>query len=308
MTRGRELAEWLVPLARGSFERAATGLPQKVRVGWYDAIDASRCPAGYREGVAEGGTWQGWAPHLAARSIGRAALTAYVESGATELPQPLDLVRAHVRQVRHAPARNVDDWLADPQLPDAERRLAGSLATRWLSSFLRMTGWPLPARLSLDDVRPFRHDLVTAAASIDATAGKVTVDGTHELWVLITSSGRGVSVLRDRACVDAAAATLGRGIAPAAFVLLCADTGERLRLPIERDELARGVELLTIAVRELRGAATRGWDESDAIPGEHCPTCHVLGRCPPGERHLDAPGRRRGGLPVLDREHAAARD
>lgn len=308
MTRGRELAEWLVPLARGAFERAGAGLPQDVRVGWYDAIDASRCAAGFREGVAAGGTWQGWSPPLAARSIGRAALAGHLANGDAACPEPLELVRAHVRQVRRTPTRSVEEWLADPHLTEAELRLAGAFATRWVSSFLRMAGWPLPPRCSLEEVRPFRAPPVTAAASIDATVGKVTVEGTHDLWVLITSSGRGMSMLHDRACIDTAAATLGRGIAPAALVLLCADTGERIRVPADRDTLARGVELLAAAVRELRVATDRGYDESDATPGAHCSTCDVRAVCAPGTQWLEAPGRRRGGLPVLDRELAALRD
>jgi hypothetical protein len=302
---GRERAERLLALAAGAVERATGGLDEPMRVSWYDALDADRCPAEYRGRLAElGGDWEGWSPVIAARSVARAALLTYLESppppgGVHRRPDPLTIVRDQIAMARTNPVRSVDEWLADATTTDHERRATAARATRWLTALLRMIGWPLPPRTSLDDGPRWRAGSVTVVASLDATSGRVTAAGEHEGLVLVTSSGRGVAALRDRACVEAAAMTLGRGIAPAAVVVLTADAGDRICVAASDDALARGLDLIVAAVRERVTARSVGYDEADTRPGQHCRTCARADRCPPGQAWLAGPGRRRKGLPVL---------
>jgi hypothetical protein len=301
---GRALAEWALPLARGAIERAAAGLDQPVRIAWYDALDADRCPAAHRERVVVDGSWSGWTPRRAARSLARDSLRAHMDAplatgGVLPRPDPLEVVRARVADARRSPVRSLDDWLADEATTDDDRRLSAALATAWLSGLLRAAGWPLPSRTSFDDVRRWKLDHVTVAASVDAIHGKVTAVGDHEGWVLALSSGRGAAFLRDRACVEAAAMTLGSGIAPANVVVLRADAGDRLVVRVDQATLTRGIELIAACVREQRVAQQRGYDESDATPGPHCAVCVLLEQCAPGRTWSQGPGRGRAGLPVL---------
>jgi hypothetical protein len=302
---GRERAERLLATAGGAIARAAAGVDEPMRISWYDALDAARCAAEYRGRLVEDGTdWDGWSPRLAARSVARAALTGYLDApagagGVHRRPDPLTLVREEIASARATPLRSVDEWLADADTTDHERRATAARATRWLSALLRMLGWPLPARTSFDDGPRWKAGPVTVVASIDATAGRVTGAGEHEGLVLVPSSGRGITALRDRACVEAAAMALGRGIAPAAVIMLCADTGDRLHTAAGDDALAHGVDLLSGAVRERAAARHRGYDEADTNPGPHCRLCARGDRCAPGQAWLSEPGRRQRGLPVL---------
>jgi hypothetical protein len=302
---GRELAAWLLPLGRGAVERAAEGLAQPTRVSHRDALSAATCPAAHRERLVADGPWTGWTPRLAARSVARRALRAHIDadrapSTGVSQPDPLALVRDAIRAARTAPLRAVEEWLADDATSDDERRITAALATQWLSSFLRMAGWPLPPHTNLDDVRPWTHADVTVAPGTDAVVGRVTATGGHEGWALVGSSGRGPAVLHDRACVDAVALTASRGIAPARVVVLCADAGQRVEVDVDPDALRRGVDLIAGAVRQRVLAQARGYDESDATPGAHCRFCELVATCGPAAAWLAGPGRGQGGLPVID--------
>jgi hypothetical protein len=300
---GRELATWAIPLARGTLERASSGLVQPIEVRAHDALAAADCAARHREQLATGQGWPGWSAPLAARRVALEALRDHLDEpgpgGAIARPNPLAAVRGRIAAARASQATNMDEWLAEAASDD-ERRQVAARASRWLSALLRMTGWPLPPRTNLDAACRWHHEQVTVVGSLDASSGVITARGTHEGWIVRESSGAGPRALRDRACVEALAATLARGIAPARVDVLCADAGDRFAVDVDHDAIRRGVELVGAAVRQAVIAQSRGYDESDATPGPHCRFCDLASSCPPGTAWAAGPGRAQGGLPVLD--------
>jgi hypothetical protein len=177
-------------------------------------------------------------------------------------------------------------------------------AGRWLAGFLRVLGWPLPDGFGLLNSghgtvtwRAPGLPAVSVGAGADARLGRVSGAGEFTLVVHRPSAGDDASLHR-RACFEAAAGALVRGIAPRAVLLTAGDTGERLRVDVDPTVLAAGGELIVDVVRQRIAAAHRGFDPVDATPSGQCRHCDSAAGCEAGQVWLAGPGRSRGGLPV----------
>ena len=297
-------------------------------VGWHAAWDAATCPARYRGQGPEGWTFPGWSAPLAAASVGRAALAHHLDQADRSglppvLPDPLPAIRHWMRALRApvAPGRGgggpplersaVGDWVADAWEAGDTATLTAVAATaaRWLAGFVRVIGWPLPPKLGLlkasgppptpgTSWRPAKGSPVKVDMGADARLGRVTGAGRFGLLVHRVATGDDAS-LRDRTAFEAAAGALVIGVAPAEVLVTAGDTGDRARVAVDDDLLARGGDLITAAVRERAAAIDRGFDPADASPSAACRRCEHLATCPPGQAWIAGPGRWRGGLPVL---------
>jgi hypothetical protein len=319
--RARVAAEVATELA------GAPATPGRIHVGWVAALDAAGCPARYRGQGEEGWGFPGWSPATAAAAIGRAALDRHLAghepAGRPDLapaaapppppPPPLEAVRAWMRAAP-AGADGVAGWVAERRTDGdaAALAVAAAGAARWLAGFVRVLGWPLPRDLALLNVareeqpaaparwRPPGSPSVTVAEGADARLGRVTGAGRYALVVHRPSGGDDGGLLA-RATVEAAAAALARGIAPAAVVVSAGDTGERVRLEVDEEVLAAGGRMVVEVVRQRVRALDVGFAPEDATPSARCRWCEraEAGDCAPGLAWLDGPGRRRGGLPVV---------
>lgn len=294
--------------------------PTNVFVGWVAALDAAGCPVRYRAGGADGWGFPGWSPPLAAAAVGRAALARHLQVGATlgadaapPLPEPLEVVRAWVREVARVPTISVAEWVADLARNGDRAILAATAAnaTRWVAGFVRVVGWPLPVRLGLiggDPDNPFARrwpkswrppgrSAITVASSPDAVVGKVAPAGPFDLLVHRPSTPTD-GVLVDRAAFEAAAGALTSGMVADHVVVTTADSGDRVRAPIDAALLRRGAELVVGVVRQ-RALAQDDWDHTDATPSAACHHCPEQPACEHGRVWLAGPGRWRSGLPRL---------
>ena len=299
-----------------------------VYVGWHAARDAATCPARYRGQGPEGWAFPGWTAPLAAASVGRAALAHHLDEADRSglppaLPDPLPTIRRWMRALR-APAAGsgggggpplersaVGDWVAEAWAAGDTATLTAVAATaaRWSAGFVRVIGWPLPPKLGLlkasgppptpgTSWRPAKGSPVKVDMGADARLGRVTGAGRFGLLVHRVTTGDDAS-LRDRAAFEAAAGGLAIGVAPAEVLVTAGDTGDRARVAVDDDLLARGGDLITAVVRERATAVDRGFDAADASPSPACRRCELLATCSPGQAWIAGPGRWRGGLPVL---------
>jgi hypothetical protein len=316
--RARVAAEVAAELA------GAPATPGRIHVGWVAALDAAGCPARYRGQGEEGWGFPGWSPATAAAAIGRAALDRHLAgheaAGRPDLtpagappPPPLEAVRAWMRAAPGG-ADGVAGWVTERRADGdaAALAVAAAGAARWLAGFVRVLGWPLPRDLALLNVardgqpaapsrwRPPGSPSVTVAEGADARLGRVTGAGRYALVVHRPSGGDDGGVLA-RATVEAAAAALARGIAPAAVVVTAGDTGERVWLDVDEEVLAAGGRMVVEVVRQRVRALDLGFAQEDATPSARCRWCERAGagECAPGLAWLDGPGRSRGGLPVV---------
>jgi hypothetical protein len=297
----------------------ATDAPADVYVGWVAALDATTCGPRFRAAGDDGWGFPGWSAPLAGGAVGRAALLRHLQVTAhpvrpPPLPEPLEVVRDWIRETLHArPGTRLAEWIVESAGSGDRASLAATaaVATRWLSGFVRVMGWPLPDRLAVvndDPERPvgarWRKPVrlagcksVTVASSPDAILGKVTAAGQFGLVVHRPSSPTD-GVLADRAAFEAAAGALACGIVADEVLVVAADAGERVRCPIDDEVLGRGSELIAEVVRQ-RVVAQDPWDFTDATPSTACGYCPAIDRCAAGTLWLDNPSRRQGGLPVL---------
>jgi hypothetical protein len=294
--------------------------PGSIYVGWFAAADVAGCPARFRAGGADGWDFPGWSPPSAAPSVGRSALARAVDRS-TELPDPLGLVKAWMREVRSAPTSYVAEWITHLSQTGDRIGLAATaaLAARWIAGFVRVAGWPLPEKLALvvDDPDtpsarrgppPWRPRLerrrvpVAVASKPDAVAGTVAPSGRFDLVFHRPNSSDDLA-LADRAAFEATAAALALGIVPAHVVVSAADTGERLRFPVDDPLLARGADQVVAVVRHrlraAEGPAPGEPEQADAVPSPACRYCPAAADCGPGQAWLARPNRRVNGLPVL---------
>ena len=299
-----------------------------VYVGWHAARDAATCPARYRGQGPEGWAFPGWTAPLAAASVGRAALAHHLDEADRSglppaLPDPLPTIRRWMRALR-APAAGsgggggpplersaVGDWVTEAWAAGDTATLTAVAATaaRWSAGFVRVIGWPLPPKLGLlkasgppptpgTSWRPAKASPVKVGMGADARLGRVTGAGRFGLLVHRVTTGDDAS-LRDRAAFEAAAGGLVIGVAPAEVLVTAGDTGDRARVAVDDELLARGGDLITAVVRERATAVDRGFDAADASPSPACRRCELLATCSPGQAWIAGPGRWRGGLPVL---------
>ncbi|HEY8526253.1 MAG TPA: hypothetical protein VIL48_14880, partial [Acidimicrobiales bacterium] len=318
----RRLADEIATCLSGPHAGTVHGLD--AYVGWHGAQEAAACPARYRAGGEEGWGFPGWSAPLAAAAAGRAALDHHLNvhdrsvagglGAEPPCPAPVEAVRAWMRAMATAADCGVGDWVAEriAQRDDATVAATAAGAARWLGGFVRVMGWPLPPRLRLlsavrgAESRPLRWRVpglpaeatVTVAAGADARLGKVAGSGDFALVVHRVTAGDDGRV-HDRAAFEAAAGALAIGIVPAAIFVTAADTGERLRVPVDAAVLDRGAELIAGVVRQRVAATERGFDPADATPSAACRHCPLVADCPPGQEWLAGPGRWRGGLPVV---------
>jgi len=305
--------------------------PGDIYVGWVAAAEVAACPARFRAGGADGWGFPGWSPPLAAAAVGRVALARHLDrhvvasqaaQGATPaLPQPLQAVKAWMKEAREAPTSKVAEWVTDLSQQQDRAALAATagLAARWVAGFVRVVGWPLPddLRLVVDDPgspsarrgeRPWRPKLaarrvpVAVASKPDAVVGTVAPSGQFDLLFHRPTSSDDVT-LAERADFEAAAWSLAVGLVPRAIVVTTGDTGEQLRFPVDPTVLTRGADLIAAVVEHrLRAAEPPTPDHdpwSDALPGSACRWCPTHDTCPPGTTHLTRPARWHNGLPVL---------
>ncbi len=296
-----------------------------VYVGWHAAWDVASCPARYRGQGPEGWAFPGWSAPLAAAAVGRAALVHHLDEAHRSgrppgLPDPLPTIRRWMRALR-APAGAgggppferppVGEWIAETWDDGDTATLTAVAATagRWLAGFVRVLGWPLPPHVTLlkasapsagsvSSWRPARGSPVKVDIGADARLGRVTGAGRFALVVHRVTTGDDAS-LRDRAAFEATAGALAIGVAPAAVLVTAGDTGDRARVVVDDELLARGSDLIVGVVRQRAIAVERGFDPADASPSSACHRCEHLAACPPGEAWIAGPGRWRGGLPVL---------
>lgn len=297
----------------------ATAPVADVYVGWVAAADAADCPARYRAGGEGGWGFPGWSASNAAAAAGRAALDHHLHRDEGdparphgELPAPLEVVRAWIREAAVAGAPGVGGWVGDLRADGDAAPLAATagLATRWLAGFVRVLGWPLPDRLALLGVLredgpsgaprwwPAKGSPVTVACGADARIGRVTGSGDFALVVHRPASADDAEVHR-RATFEAAAGALALRVAPDSVLVTAGDTGERARVLVDEALLSAGGELIVDVVRQRVTALTTGFDVADARPSARCRWCPEVERCEPGSAWLAGPGRWRGGLPVL---------
>jgi hypothetical protein len=299
---------------------AAPAPVSDIYAGWVAAAEAADCPARYRAAGEGGWGFPGWSASTAAAALGRAALDHHLHRGDADgplgarddLPAPLEVVRAWIREVAVAGGPGVGGWVGDLRADGDAATLAATagLATRWLAGFVRVLGWPLPDGLALLNVVrddgasgaprwwPAKGSAVTVASGADARLGRVTGSGEHVLVVHRPSSSDDVEVHR-RATFEAAAGALALRVAPAAVVVTAGDTGERARVVTDEDLLAAGGAMIVEVVRQRVVALTRGFDAADARPSGRCRWCDEAAGCAAGAAWLAGPGRWRGGLPVL---------
>ena len=216
-----------------------------VYVGWVAAADAADCPARYRAGGEGGWGFPGWSASNAAAAAGRAALDHHLHGGDDDparphgdLPAPLEVVRAWIREAAVAGAPGVGGWVGDLRADGDAAALAAAagLATRWLAGFVRVLGWPLPDRLALLGVLredgpsgaprwwPAKGSPVTVACGADARIGRVTGSGDFALVVHRPASADDAEVHR-RATFEAAAGALALRVAPDSVLVTAGDTG-----------------------------------------------------------------------------------
>jgi hypothetical protein len=298
----------------------ASGPPGRIHVGWVAALDAHGCPARFRASGEGGWGFPGWSAALAAGTVGRTALDAYLtefdargDRRSPPLPEPLEVVRRWVRAAPggsgDGPGAGVGGWVAELRTAGDAGELAALAAgaSRWLAGFVRVFGWPLPPDLGLLNLvaaggartwRPPGADDVSVGSGADARLGRITGAGRFALVVHRPAGGHDGGI-RDRAAFEAAAGALGWGIAPEAVVVTAGDSGERARVPVDGDLLAAGGRMVTEVVRQRVRALDVGHDPADAAPSPACRWCDHLAACPPGREWLAGPGRWRGGLPRL---------
>jgi hypothetical protein len=296
-----------------------------VYVGWHASWDAATCPARYRGQGPEGLAFPGWSAPLAAAAVGRAALAHHLEqadrSGTPPpLPDPPTTIRQWMRALRASAQAGggppvdrsaVGDWVADAWDAGDTATLTAVAATagRWLAGFVRVVGWPLPPELGLlkaggppphavTSWRPAKGSAVKVDIGADARLGRVTGAGRFALVVHRVTTGDDAS-LRDRAAFEATAGALAIGVAPVGVLVTAGDTGDRARVAVDDELLARGRDLIVGVVRQRVVAVERGFDPADASPSPACHRCEHLAACPPGQAWITGPGRWRGGLPVL---------
>lgn len=295
-------------------------------VGWGAALEAATCPARHRGRGEHGWGFPGWSPSLAAGACGRAALAHHIAMAdlagrPAPLPMPLDAIRAWMRAQRATDEgtggtppierSSVGDWVRETWEAGDAATVAAVAATagRWLAGFVRMLGWPLPTKLTLLNApgpaagpspswRPDRASPVTVACGADARLGRVTGAGGFALVVHRVTTGDD-GALRDRAAFEAAAGTLGIGVAPASILLTAGDTGERVTVPVDDQLLALGADRIVGVVEQRAIAVERGFDPADATPSPACRHCDHLAECPPGRAWMRVTERWRGGLPVI---------
>lgn len=303
--------------------------PGDVYVGWVAAAEVAACPARFRAGGADGWGFPGWSPPLAAGAVGRVALARYLDQhvvasqaaqgAAPPLPQPLQAVKAWMKEARETPTSKVAEWVTDlsHQRDRATLAATAGLATRWIAGFVRVVGWPLPddLRLVVDDPgspsarrseRPWRPKLaargvpIAVASKPDAVVGTVAPSGRFDLLFHRPTSSDDVT-LAERAAFEAVAWALAVGLVPRAILVTTGDTGEQLRFPVDAGVLARGADLVVAVVEQrIRAAEALGagtW--ADAVPGPACRWCPARDDCPPGQAWLTGPARWHNGLPVL---------
>jgi len=308
----------------GRIEELVEGLasdadPGAVYVGWFAAAEVAGCPARFRAGGVDGWDFPGWSPQSAAASVGRSALARCVDRS-SELPDPLGTVKAWMRDVRSSPTSYVAEWVTHLSQTGDRIGLAATaaLAARWIAGFVRVVGWPFPEKLALvvDDPDspsarrgppPWRPRLstrrvpVSVASKPDAIAGTVAPSGRFDVMFHRPNS-RDDLALAERAAFEATAASLAIGIVPAHVVLSAADTGERLRFPVNDPLLTRGADQVVEVIRHrLRAAeplAPGTTEFDDATPGPACRYCPTADDCGPGQQWLARP-RRHNGLPVV---------
>jgi len=295
-----------------------------VYVGWVAAHEAATCPARYR-GQGDGG-WEfpGWSPVLAASACGRAALAHHTAQAdlagrPPPLPVPLVAIRSWMQALRAPPKpgrpaverSSVGDWIRETWEAGDTATLAAVAATagRWLASFVRVLGWPLPPQVTLLNApgpaavpslrwRPDKASPVTVACGADARLGRVTGAGGFALAVHRVTTGDD-GALRDRAAFEAAAGALAIGVTPGSVLVTAGDMGERVTVPVDDDLLAHGADRIVGVVAQRAIAVERGFEPADATPSTACRHCDRLADCPPGQGWLAGAGRWRGGLPVL---------
>lgn len=322
-----EVGERLEKLVAGLDDGADPG---KVYVGWFAACEVAECPTKFRARGIDGWAFEGWSPPTAAAALGRSALARYLDQHATAsgdppaLLQPLDAVKAWMREARETPTSSVAEWVTHLSQPLSRDRAglaaAAALATRWIAGFVRVVGWPLPDRLALvvDDpgspsarrpTPPWRPRLTTArkvpitvASRPDAVIGAVAPSGQFDLVFHRPTSGDDRS-LGERAAYEAAAASLAIGIVPHRVLLTTGDTGEQLLFVVDDELLDRGARLAEAVVRErLRASeplAPGTAEHDDATPSNACRFCPTLEACSAGTAWLTRPARWHNGLPVL---------
>jgi hypothetical protein len=295
-------------------QAGAPGPTGRIHVGWVAALDASGCPARFRASGEAGWGFPGWSPALAAGAVGRAALDGYLaeldvlgDRRSPPLPEPLEVVRRWVRTASGGSGDGVGPWVGELRAAGDRGGLAALAAgaSRWLAGFVRVFGWPLPPDLGLLNLpsagggrtwRPPGVDDVSVGSGADARRGRITGAGRFALVVHRPAGGHDGGV-RDRAAFEAAAGALGWGIAPEAVLVTAGDSGERVRVPVDRDLLSAGGRMVVEVVRQRVRALDVGHDPADATPSPACRWCDRLDACPPGRDWLAGPGRWRGGLP-----------
>jgi hypothetical protein len=286
-----------------------------IYVGWFAALEAQACPARYREQGEEGWGFPGWTAATAAPAIARAALRRHLDADrplqrAAPLPEPVALVKEWIKGTRPAPERGVAEWVAERLDAGDAADLAAATAgaTRWLTGFVRVVGWPAPDGLALFAPgregggpwpwRPGKRSPVKVASGADGRLGRTRGSGDFAMLVHRPTTG-GEERLRDRAAYEATAAALAIGIVPAQVVVTAGDTGERARVAVDESLLATGAALVTGVVRERARATRVGHEDADATPSPGCRHCPQAERCTPGQAWLAGPGRWRNGLPTL---------
>ncbi len=296
---------------------AAPAPPGQIYVNWSAALDAADCPARYRAGGEDGWAFPGWSPGTAAGTVARAALDRHLDAGAAGpgagpvLPDPLEAVRAWVREATAVGDRGVAGWVAERRAEGDAATLAATAAAagRWLAGFVRVLGWPLPEGLVLLNVPradggpparwwPRPQSPVAVASGADARIGRVRGAGGHTLVVHRPAAGDDRDV-RARAAVEAAAGALVHHVAPVAVLVTAGDTGARARIVVDDEVLAAGGTMIAEVVRQRVRATAVGHDAADATPSARCRWCDLRPVCPPGAAWVAGPGRWRGGLPVV---------
>jgi hypothetical protein len=311
--RAERLADDLAGRVRELVEPVgeATG---EIHVSGYAALDAARCPARFRMRGEEGWGFPGWAPQSAGAAIARAALQRHLDGdrpfGApAPLPDPLTSVREWMK-ARTLADRSVAGWVAEraAQGDRAALAAAAAQATRWMSGFVRVIGWPLPERLTLlrtgdeaaarNGSRLLAAPRVTVTSGADARLGKQVGSGDFAM-VLHRPVAGDDDRLRDRVAFEAVAAALAIRIVPARVLVTAGDTGECVRVDVDEALLDLGSDLVAGVVAQRVAATERGWAADDATPSADCRHCELAATCGPGAAWLSGPGRWRGGLPVL---------
>jgi hypothetical protein len=307
-------------------EEALAGAPAppgQMYVNWSAAREAADCPARYRAHGEDGWGFPGWSPATAAGSVARAALDRHLDhrldhhAGATGpgarpvLPDPLEAVRAWVREATAVGDRGVAGWVAERRAEGDAATLAATAAAagRWLAGFVRVLGWPLPEGLALLNVPsaeggpparwwPGPRSPVSVASGADARIGRVRGAGGHTLVVHRPAAGDDRDVWA-RAAVEAAAGALVHHVAPKAVLVTAGDTGARARIVVDDEVLAAGGTMIAEVVRQRVRATAVGHDPVDATPSAGCRWCDLRPVCPPGAAWVAGPGRWRGGLPII---------